>query len=314
MYSLISLRLKPMKKIYFFSFLFHLPILIYSQSDSTTTRLQRLEKEINGNLLSPSVSAILLPKGFVEVNIFNSILSSGTIFDENKKRQDAFSRSTYYFGLTQITYGLARKFNIGMDVTYTAARNDFDLNSNPLKVFGSSETDLFQQEKSVSSISLRARYLPTHNNKIVFQSAFLIPVATEKVANFIGQNRIGFNTQVLYNIRLSNKFNIFTQFGLNYLFKKNDSFLGQLSVPANAYFSYMVGNKFLPFVMLGHMSNFGKNYNNNFEWLNHFSSYGGGAQYQFSLRFSINAFFTNVFEGKNTPIWQNYNLGARIVI
>jgi len=303
-----------MKFFYLITFLFNFSILTYSQSDSSSTRLKRLENAIYGNLLSPSVSSLTLPKGFVEVNIFNSLLSTGSGFDENKKNKDAFSRSTYYYGLIQLTYGLSRKFNIGMDVTYTAARSDFNLQSSPLKVFGSSDTDLFQQEKALSSIGLRARYLPTNNNKLVFQTSVIFPVAPEKVANFLGQNRVSLNHQLLYNIQLGRKMNIFTQLGFNYLIKKNDTYLGLLSVPANVYFGYLIGNKFLPFIMLGHSRNFGKTFNKDFEQLSHSSLYGIGAQYQFSLRFSLNAFYTNVFEGKNSPLWQNYNFGARIIL
>jgi hypothetical protein len=69
----------------------------------------------------------------------------------------------------------------------------------------------------------------------------------------------------------------------------------------------LVNRHLFPFVQVGMLNPWGDVTLQSF-------SYGIGLQYQFNTMFNINAFYSDVFAGKNSNPWNIYNLSIRVVL
>jgi len=196
---------------------------------------------------------------------------------------------------------------VGLDLSYRTGRSDADPESSPIKIFGNSSEGLIEYGRSLTSIGFRARYVPTRNRNFVIQNTFFVPLGSSGTeSEFLGDSRYAFNTQFLYTQLVGRKFFLFGQTDVLIRFKddKNDA---DLTMPVNVYGTYLINRHVFPFIQLGMLNSWGDVTRQSF-------SYGIGLQYQFSTMFNINAFYSDVFAGKNSNVWNVYNLGIRVVL
>ena len=277
-----------------------------------TERKQRYDSLLVGDRITPAVSSVMMPKTYTEIILSNSLLSTNSLFNDDRASFNLAQRYTYFFNTLQVTYGVSSsgRFNAGLDISYRTGRADADPNSSPLAVFGNSSDGLIRYERGFTSIGLRARYVPTRNRNFVIQHTFVIPFSTTSSESaFLADNRYAFNTQFLYTQFLGRKIFLFGQMDVLVRFK-NGTADADFTNPLNVYATYLVNRHFFPFVQVGMTNAWSKN----FDLLRQSFSYGFGLQYQFNTMFNINAFYNDVFAGKNSNRWLSYNLGIRVVI
>lgn len=277
-----------------------------------SVRKERYDSMLVGDRITPAVSSVMMPKTFTEVILSNSLITANSYFTSDRASLALSQRSSYVFNTLQVTYGISTnaRFNVGLDLSYRTGRVDSDRNSSPLNVFGNSSERLIRYERGLTSLGLRARYVPTKNRNFVIQQTFIIPFSTSSSENaFLGDNRYALNTQFLYTQLLGRKVFLFGQADVLVRFEHGEEAIDYTN-PINVYATYLLSRHVFPFVQLG-MTNA---WDNNFKLLRQSYSYGVGLQYQFNTMFTINAFYNEVFAGKDTYRWSAYNLGVRVVL
>jgi hypothetical protein len=287
-------------------FLFMMMEVCYAQS---SRRREVYDSLLAGDQITPAVSSVMMPKGYTELILSNTLLTSNVVFLDDRSSEDLAHRYSFMINTLQATQGLSSsgRFNVGLDLSYRAGREDIDPDSSPLKVIGNNEEGLVEFDRGLTSFGLRARYVPIASaTNFVIQNTFTVPVNTSKTTPFLGDDRYAFNTQLLYNHLIGRKLFLFGQLDLYTRFKKGES-KTTLNTPLNIYASYILTKRLLPFALLGMSKAFG------YENKQQSFTYGAGLQFQFSTMFTLNAFYSNVFAGRNSNQWKLFNLGIRKV-
>jgi hypothetical protein len=284
-------------------------LLIAGTSQAQSKRKNLYDSLLIGDRITPAVSAVMMPKSYTEIILSNSLLTTNAIYNSNRETLNLNNRFTYLINTLQVTHGVTSsgRLNVGLDLSYRTGRSDADPESSPMKVFGNSSEGLIQYERSFTSVGFRARYVPTRNRNFVIQNTFFVPISSsDEEGDFLGDNRYAFNTQFLYTQLVGRKFFLFGQTDVLIRFKddQNDT---DLTMPVNVYCTYLVNRHLFPFVQLGMLNSWSDVTRQSF-------SYGVGVQYQFNTMFNINAFYSDVFAGKNSNLWNMYNLGIRVVL
>jgi hypothetical protein len=293
--------------------LVYLCLLIELPAAHAQSRRSTYDSLIVGDRITPAVSSVMMPKGYTEVILNNSLFTANKFFASNG---DLYSfpgsgkRDSYFFNTLQITHGLSSsgRINAGIDISYRTGRADSDPKSSPMKVFGSSSEGLINYERAFTSIGLRTRYVPFAKiPSFVVQHTFYIPIsAGGQESTFLGDSRYALNSQLLFNQLLGRKMFLFGQLDLFVRLKEGHQ-KTDYTVLLNVFAAYLVSSHFFPFVQLGASRS----------WFEGFTTssytYGAGLQYQFTTMFNINFFYNDVFAGKNYSEWQSFNLSIRCV-
>ena len=262
-----------------------------------------------GDRITPAVSSVMMPKGYTEIILSNSLLTTNSEFNSNGESLSINSRYTYFINTLQVTRGVTSsgRLNIGLDLSYRTARADADPESSAMKVFGNSSEGLIEYGRGLTSIGFRTRYVPTRNRNFVIQNTFRVPINPSSTENnFLGDNRYAFNTQLLYTQLLGRKVFLFGQTDFLFRFKNNQN-KGDFTMPVNVYCTYLISRHLFPFIQLGMVNSWGNVTSQSF-------AYGAGVQYQFNTMFNINFLYSDVFAGVNSNGWNIYNLSIRVVL
>lgn len=283
--------------------------MVVSNSQAQSKRRNLYDSLLVGDRITPAVSSVMMPRTYTEIILANSLLTTNALYNSSGDEVNLNNRFTYLFNTLQVTHGISAsgRLNVGLDLSYRTGRADADPESSPLKVLGNSSEGLVEYERSVTSIGLRARYVPTRNKNFVIQNTFYVPISSSgEEGSFLGDNRYAFNTQFLYTQLLGRKVFLFGQADFLIRFKDNQ-YDTDYTMPVNAYCTYLVNRHFFPFIQLGMMNSWSDVTRQSY-------SFGGGLQYQFNTMFNINAFYSDVFAGKSSNHWNTYNLGIRVVL
>ena len=290
-------------------------VLIGFASDAfaQSKRRQDYDSLLVGDLITPAVSSVMMPKTYTEVILNSSLVTTHTLFTQDRDKLDMDWRSTTSINTLQVTHGISSsgRFNVGLDLSYRMRRMDGDPESSAFDVFTSKSDGLIEYQRSFTSVGIRARYVPTRNRNFVIQNVFSIPISSTSAdeSAFLGDNRYALNTQFLYTQLLGRKVFLFGQFDVLVRFEDDQNTM-DFTNPINIFGTYLLNDHIFPFVQLGMMNM----WDEDFEHLGQSFTYGVGLQYQFSTMFNINAFYNEVFAGKSIPQFKGLNLGIRVVL
>jgi hypothetical protein len=282
--------------------------IFYPTLAQEPTRQEKLDSLYNDPFFFPTVSSVLLPKGFFEVNNFASILSAKKLFNSGKDLIDLNGRYSFFVNTLQFTYGVSTKgnFNIGADLGYQAYRFDDNVSSSPFKVF-SGDSALIK-DRYFNTLSVRARWKPFERNRnLIIQGSVSQPLHNVSTS----QNSLA--ARAIYVYQISRSFFLYGQGGLSYSLKKK-SVLGSLSIPLSVIFQYQVRPVFGLVATLAHTPIFGKTSDSNFTQKSFGTQVGAGLQFQPSLGFGLSASYARYIMGKSTGAFDLYNLGIRVII
>lgn len=271
-------------------------------------RWKRLNALYNDPFVYPTVSAVLLPLGFVEINNSSALLTTNRLFTDQARLEDLNARVTNFSNLLQLTYGVSptSRLNIGIDLMYSAFRLDLDPKSSPLSVFGADSA--LSRDGGLSTVGVRFRFKPySQNRRLVLQGGVYQPV--RQVANSQTSARL----QAIYAFELSKTLFLYAQGGVVYSFPK-PLLTDIVSVPVAAIFQYQIKPIFGVLGVLGSNLNITMPKNGVAGQTAFGMQLGSGVQYQPSLRFGLTGFYTYYVFGRNTGAYNTVNLAVRVII
>src|SRR5680860_1501204 len=86
--------------------------------------------------LIPAVSSVIIDHNQVEINFFNSLISSNSFRNMEGMTENLPFRQTYFYNSLQVTYGISKdNLNLGFDLNTTSARIDYNRESSFLHIF-----------------------------------------------------------------------------------------------------------------------------------------------------------------------------------
>jgi len=248
-----------------------------------------------------------IPKGGVEVKIFNNLYTQRTVNSEGALSD----RSTFFTSSVSFLYGLNNRFNIGFNTRYRRVRND-GLPSSPLAVFGSADGSIFRQ--GVTAFGPQIRYAPVERwENFSIQSSFVFPIGEDLAGSsskpYIDWTGATWNTQFFNDFSIGNSFSLFTEFDIliEDIGNASKGHTNRFSTPATLIFSYSPNRKMTVYTLGG----FSPYWQSEFDY---FIQGGFGAKYQFTPNLELELLytgFTNKFLSDTGGKAATYNIGFR---
>ena len=212
----------------------------------------------------------LLGKGKADITLFN------TMYTENKQiwKGDRFTgyRATFMTHLLQVTYGITKnkRINIGFDLSFRSSGN-----SNDSTFAGVAPAFAYKNAPDsrvgITSAGLRVKVQPfKHVADFSIQSTFSIPTIKhpEGLYNELAladQNlywadwdRYTWWNQIFYT-KTWGDFQLFAEMDLLFRFKRNESQIGMLDLPASVFLSYFPTKRITLYAMTQHVHRYTNN-------------------------------------------------------
>ncbi|MEO1262245.1 MAG: DUF547 domain-containing protein [Bacteroidota bacterium] len=259
-----------------------------------------------GNNATRYIVSSTIPKGSVELKLFNNLYTQRTGSEGNLTDRATFLTSSLSF-----LYGLNNKLNVGFATRYRRVRNDV-LPSSALSVFSSGEESSSRQ--GLTAFGPQIRWAPVEKwTNFSIQSSFVFPIGDELSGSatqpFIDWNGATWWTQVFNDFTIGNNFSLFTEidFLIEDIGSSADGHLNRFSTPAVLIFSYSPSPKSTIYA-LGGYSPFWQ------DEFDYFVQGGFGTKYQFTPNIELELLytgFTNKFLRETGGDAATYNIGFR---
>lgn len=271
----------------------------------------------------------LLGKGKFDFTLFN------TLYTENNQiwQGEAFSgyRATFVTHLIQVTYGLTenKRINVGLDInlknsglstidsSYGGISNAFAYTNNDSARVGITSIGArvkVQPFKSVNNFSIQSTlYMPT----VRHPEGFSDPEGLNNLY-WADWDRVTWWNQLFLD-KTFGKFQLFTELDFLFRFKRYDSQIGMLDMPASVFLSYFPTPKITVYGMTQHVARFTNNINGHDEivtdWVipMNYTASGIGFKYQILSNFNVELLYTNFWRGKNTGLGETFNIGLKFL-
>ena len=238
-----------------------------------------------GNNAARYVVSSTIPKGSVEVKVFNNLYS----------QEAAGERSSFFTTWASAIYGLTGRINVGLDARYRRVRYDRAGMAGRFAVLGSGGTF---QRNVLATIGPKVRIAPLSQlPNFSIQSAFWIPVADDLTGGESDDRFVDFDgptwfTQVFNDFPIGDNFSIFAEidFNLEDIGSEENGRINRFSTPVTGIVSYFP----TPKATLYGLASYAPYYQRNGDY---FYQYGGGAKYQFTPKLELEVLVT-AFEGQ----------------
>jgi len=297
-----------------FTLLFICILILQLNVVNAQSRYKKYDSIFYERIFSPTFSTMMMPKGYVEVILNNSLLSTNQYWSDDSKLTNYNSRYTYNYSLLQTNIGVSSssRISVGVDFYYTMGRNDAERTSSPFHVFNSNTPGNIQSASALSAIAPRIKVVPFKRYKnLIFQTALYLPViSNNSVKTFLGASEASWRNQFLYSVKISRKFMSFAQVDIDVYFKKSTSESNRYAVPVNFYLYWIATNHIFPYASIGYGTQFQK-LNDKFQSNYNYVPVTLGVQYQFSLRFNVNVNYSQYLVARNSGDWKSFNIGLR---
>lgn len=259
-----------------------------------------------GNNAARYVVSSTIPKGSVEVKVFNNLYTERTGGGENLT-----NRSTFLTTSLSFLYGVNNRLNVGFATRYRRVRNDL-LPSSAFDVLGNSEAVSARQ--GVTAFGPQFRYAPFQElQNFSIQSSFVFPVGTDLAGNatqpYIDWNGATWITQFFNDFSIGNNFSVFTEldFWWEDIGQEENGNINRIATPAVVIFSYFPNSKTTLYALGGYAPFWQENFD-------YFAQAGLGFKYQFNPNLEIELLwteFTTKFLSETSGQANTYNLGLR---
>ena len=279
----------------------------WSLNGQTAKKLVETKTTSNkNNNASRYVVSSTIPKGSIELKIFNNLYTQQTGNQENLT-----DRSTFFTTALSFFYGLNNRFNIGISSRYRRVRND-GLPSSALKVFSNGEVGSARQ--GFTAIGPQIRYAPVKKwSNFSIQSELVFPIGEDLAGSstqpYIDWTGASWNTRLFNDISIGSNFSVFTElsFFLEDIGSSSDGHINRFSTPATLIFSFNLNRKTIFYTLAGFSPYWEENFN-------YFVQGGVGAKYQFTPKFELELLvtdFSNSFLNDTGGKAATYNIGVR---
>ncbi len=248
-----------------------------------------------------------IPKGSVEIKIFNNLYSQKT-GDPSELRD----RSSFFTTTLSAFYGLSNRLNIGVNGRYRKVRNNA-LPSSPFSVF---ESDGVGSSRSgLTAIGPQIRYAPNPKwENFSIQSSFVFPIGEDLAGSefqpYIDWTGATWNTQFFNDFSIGTKFSLFTEVDvlLEDIGSSDEGHINRLSTPVILIFSFIPTAKWTIYTIGGYSPFWQKEYD-------YFVQYGLGTKYQITSDLELELLYTdfsNKFLAESGGQAETINLGLRV--
>lgn len=283
----------------------------------------------DGINLQTFTAGSLLGKGKFDFTLFN------TLYTENHQvwQGQEFSgyRSTFVTHLAQVTYGIteSKRINVGLDInfknsgrssvdsTYGGISNAFAYANNDSARVGITSIGArikVQPFKSVSNFSIQSTlFLPT----VKHPEGFSDPEGLNNLY-WADWDRITWWNQ-LFMDKTFGDFQVFAELDFLFRFKRYDSQIGMLDMPASVFLSYFPTKKITLYAMTQHVARFTNNINGHdpivTDWVipMNYTASGIGFKYQILSNLNVEALYTNFWRGSNSGLGETFNIGVKFL-
>lgn len=280
----------------------------YGQYDWNLNGISRGLASSSSNNAFRYVVSSTIPKGAVELKIFNNLYSQQT-----GSSGDLTNRSSFFTTSLSAFYGLSHRFNIGLSARYRKVRNN-PLPSSPFTVFGSGDGGSHRSGLTALGPQIRWAPVPQWSNFSV-QSAFVFPLGEDLTGSTGSQPYIDWDgatwvTQFFNDFSIGEQFSLFTELDLwiEDIGKESEGRINRVSTPATLIFSYIPTNKLIFYGLTSYAPYWQEAYD-------YFFQVGAGTKYQFTPSFEVELLYTdfsNKFLNESGGKAQTFNLGLRL--
>ncbi len=252
------------------------------------------------------VVSAAIPKGSVELKLFNNLYTQKT-----GSKEELIDRSTFFTSTLSALYGVNNRFNAGIELKYRRVNYNVLPNS-PFDVFNPNAEG--QSRAGITGIGPKIRIAPFEQlENFSTQSTLVFGTGNDLAGNndlrYIDWNGPIFNTQFFNDFSIGNSFSIFTEidFLLEDIGSGANNHANRFSTPATLIFSYFPNPKTTLYALGG----FSPYYGSDFDY---FAQGGLGAKYQINSNFELELLytaFTNEFLLDTGGNARTFNLGIR---
>jgi hypothetical protein len=272
----------------------------------------------------------LFAKGQYELNVFNNLYTQTSVRDSEGNEIDG-DRLNILTSTIQFTYGISRnsRVNIGVDAVVSGG----SVGPSTGSAFQFFTGDNTARGAALSYLGPRVKWQPVKKWSFYsIQSTFLFPISEDLEQRgdgvFTALNRYSWNTQFLYDIKLTEEFRIFYQFAVNYWIRRNreDVFFPTnfVDLPSTLFINYFPTPKLNPFAFVQYNGRYGntdipsENPNARFGLLQNSWQIGAGLKYQVTDRLGLEVSYGNFvsskgFEGIEAGAGEVINFAIRFI-
>ncbi len=246
----------------------------------------------------------------MEFRFFSNVYSQTHFFNQNRSRISQNNRTTYFTEIVQWSYGLNKRFNIGIDFLYKRVRIDPDQGS-VFRVFERADHPLAQA--GITGIGPKVRWVPFASfPRLNIQSTLYFPVKKDLEGQgsgkpFLDYDRLFLWTQINLDKMFGQKWQIYGGMDIWYRsansFKKEDMILAS---PLKLIISYFPGRKSSLYTLSEITPTYGENLISS--W---YSQMGLGFKYFLTEHFESEFLVSRFVAGRNSGAGSTFNLGLR---
>ena len=253
-----------------------------------------------GNNAARYVVSSAIPKGSVELKVFNNLYS----------QKAAGERSSFFTTTVSALYGVTDRFNAGVDFRYRRVRYDEAAGSSAFDVL--SEGGSFSRA-AVTGFGPKVRFAPFNNlPNFSVQSALWIPLADNlegsQGGRFTDWDGPTWFTQVFNDFPIGRNFSFFAEVDFTLEdFGGSDEHFNRFSTPVTGIISYFP----TPKTTVYGLASYAPFWQAEFDY---FYQLGGGVKYQFTPKFEVEVLataFDNQFLNSVNGSASTINLGLR---
>ncbi len=248
-----------------------------------------------------------IPKGSVELKIFNNLYSQRT-----GNESELTNRSSFFTTSLSALYGFSDRFNIGISTRFRKVRNN-SLPSSPFSVFGSGNEGSSRSGLTALGPQIRVAPVPKWSNFSI-QSSFVFPIGQDLAGStdqpYIDWTGATWNTQFFNDFSIGSKFSLFTEVDI-LIEDIGDNLAGhtnRFSTPVTLIFSYVPTNKLTLYALGGYSPYWQSEFD-------YFRQAGLGAKYQFTPNVELEVLYTdfsNNFLAETNGQAETINIGFRL--
>lgn len=282
-----------------------------------------------GTNLQQFTAGSLLGKGKADITLFN------TMYTENHQiwKGDPISgyRSTFMTHLLQVTYGITKnkRINVGLDVSFRSSGQSTDSTFSGIAPAFSYENSP-NSRVGITSVGARIKVQPFKNvADFSIQSTFSIPTIQNPEGRYIANedpqnlfwadwDRNTWWNQIFYT-KMYGDFQIFAEMDLLFRFRRNETQIGMLDLPASLFLSYFPTKRITVYAMTQHVHRFTNDIDPDnpiiTDWVipMNYTASGVGFKYQVLSNLNLEFLYTNFWRGRNSGLGNTFNFGVKFL-
>jgi len=270
------------------------------------------QEDVEEKSVQDYTPSVLMDKGQTEFKLYNSLFTQIEFFDTLGVRTNDVKRSSILTSIVEYNHGVSNRVTLGGEMWFKSTYIGSETSSamNVLRFTNSSDS-----RTGIALIGMKVRYYPVKKwERFSIQTSILLSVISDPQSEkldrpFIDNNRHLWRTKFLYDKKISNKFQAFTQLSAWVSIDKNleDENTG-IATPFDLFISYFPTKKITIYLHNQFFLSIGTNGISSY-----FLQEGLGIKYQLFRGVELETSYTSIIVGENIGAGQTFNLALRII-